>query len=385
MKTPREMIEKLISFDTTSSKSNLNLIDWAADYLSGLGVACELIHNAERTKANLFATIGPADAPGGICLSGHTDVVPVDGQPWSTDPFKVDEREGKLFGRGTSDMKSFLAIALALVPEMQQAKLKRPIHLAMSFDEEVGCAGAPLMIAEIGKRLARPAMVVIGEPTEMKVVNAHKGSFGYRTTVTGLEAHSSATNKGINAVQQAAEIIHFINRLHDEQARHPKPGSDFDPPHSTLSVGVIEGGTAINILARHCCFHWDIRLHPGDSREAIEAKIEDFVKRNVLPRMHAVDPSTGVATESLFRVPALVPEPGSPAEELCRHLTGANRTSVVAFGTEGGQFQEAGIPTVICGPGRILEAHKPNEYIALDQVEQGVEFQRKLILWACEN
>ncbi len=384
MATPREMIDRLVSFDTTSSKSNLNLIDWVADYLDGLGVKSHQVHNPERTKANLFATIGP-EAPGGICLSGHTDVVPVDGQPWTTDPFVVSERDGKLFGRGTADMKTFLAIALALVPEMQMAKLKRPIHLAMSFDEEVGCAGAPLMIDEIGKSLPRPAMVVIGEPTEMKVVNAHKGSFGYRTTVTGLEAHSSATNKGVSAVQNAAEIIHFINRLHDEQARNPKPGSEFNPPHSTLSVGVIEGGTAINIIARQCRFHWDIRLHPGDSREAIEARITQHIDSHVLPRMHAVDPATGVATESLFRVPALVPEPGSPAEELCRRLTGANSTTVVSFGTEGGQFQEAGIPTVLCGPGRILEAHKPDEFIALDQIASGIEFQRKLIAWACEN
>lgn len=381
---PRAMIERLIGFDTTSVKSNLNLIDDVANYLSGLGIKVELIHNAERTKANLFATVGP-DAPGGVALSGHTDVVPVEGQPWTSDPFAVVERDGKLFGRGTSDMKSFIAIALSLVPEMKAARLKRPIHLALSYDEEIGCLGAPVMIAEIGKRLPRPGMVVIGEPTEMKVANAHKGSFGYRTTVTGLEAHSSATHKGVSAVMYAAEIIHFIGEMAAELRARAKPGTEFDPPYTTLSVGVIEGGTAVNIIPRHCCFHWDIRLLPGGSLDEVEGRVRRFIDQSILPRMRAVSPEANVVTDAIFGVPGLRAEPGSPAEALCLRLTGANGTTVISFGTEGGQFQSAGIPTVICGPGRILEAHKPDEYIALDQVEAAIGFQRRLIQWACEG
>ncbi|MGE0093252.1 MAG: acetylornithine deacetylase [Alphaproteobacteria bacterium] len=382
--TPRAMIDRLVGFDTVSSKSNLALIEFAANYLDGLGIKASLVHDAGRTKANLFATIGP-DAPGGACLSGHTDVVPVAGQPWDTDPFKVVEKGGNLYGRGSSDMKSFLAIALALVPEMKAAKMKRPIHLALSFDEEVGCLGAPLMIKELGKTLPKPALVVIGEPTSMKVVNAHKGSFAYCTTVTGLEAHSSATHKGVSAIQYAAEIIHFINAMADEFKARAKPGVEFEPPYTTLSVGIIEGGTAINIISRQCRFHWDVRLMPGGSLDEIEGRLREFIAKDILPKMRAVEPNASVSTEKLFGVPGLAPEPNSPAEQLCFRLTGANSTAVIAFGTEGGQFQEAGIPTVVCGPGSIHVAHKPNEYISLEQVEAGIGFQRRLIQWAAEG
>jgi acetylornithine deacetylase len=380
--TPVEMVRRLVGFDTVSARSNLDLIRWVADYLAGHGIAARLTYDEARTKANLFATIGPAEAGGGVILSGHTDVVPVTGQAWDSDPFTVVERDGKLYGRGTADMKSFLAIALALVPEFRARALKRPIHLALSFDEEVGCNGVGHLIADLPEGRARPRLVVIGEPTLMAVANAHKGSFVFRTTVTGLEAHSSAPQRGVNAIFAASEIIQFIAALASEARAAPRPESGFVPPYTSFNVGMIEGGTAANIIPRECAFTWEFRTLPGVDPETLRRRVDGFVEGDLLPRLRQGHPAAGVATEVLARVPSLVPEERSPAEELARQLTGANDTIVVAFGTEAGLFQAAGIPAIVCGPGSIDQAHKPNEFIALEQIEAGAAFQRRLADWA---
>ena len=381
--SPVEMIERLISFDTTSRESNLALIHFVRDYLASHGVDSTLIHDETGNKANLYATVGPGDVPG-IALSGHTDVVPVDGQPWDTDPFRLVRKGGRLHGRGTADMKSFSAIALALVPEFAGRALKTPIHFALSFDEEVGCLGAPLMIEKLGAELGvKPHIVIVGEPTDMAVVNAHKGVHSFVTRVRGLEAHSSATHRGVNAVQNAARLIHFLIGMADEMETRAEPGSGFDPPYTTVHVGTIQGGTAHNIVPLDCAFTWEYRLMPGADADEIRARFERFATETVLPRMHAVDAGTAIETERRAHVPGLVPEEGSPAETIVMALARANRTEVVAYGTEAGQFQEAGIPTVICGPGNIREAHKPNEFIELAQVQACEAFMRRLLDEVC--
>jgi acetylornithine deacetylase len=376
------MIRRLVAFDTTSAKSNLALIEFVRDYLAEHGVASELTFDGSGEKANLFATIGPADR-GGVILSGHTDVVPVLGQPWSTDPWTLTEKDGRLYGRGTADMKSFLAIALALVPEWRARPLALPIHLALSYDEEVGCLGVPRLIERLPDGALRPRLVVIGEPTELRVVNAHKGCYLYRTTVTGLEAHSSAPQRGVSAVMAAARLIGFIGDLAEERRA---AGADprFEPPYTTFNVGVVEGGTAFNIIARQCRFIWEFRAVPNEDPAAIEAKLDRFVATELLPRMREIHPGANVVTERVVMLPAFAPERDSPAEALARRLTGANESGTVAFGTEAGHFQSAGIPTVVCGPGSIDQAHQPDEFISLDQVAAGERFLRRLAEW-CER
>lgn len=377
--TAVEMIERLVSFDTTSRESNLPLIDFVRDYLASHGVECALIHDETGAKANLYATIGPDDVPG-IALSGHTDVVPVDGQPWHTDPFRVVRKNGRLYGRGTADMKSFSAIALALVPEFLACRLETPIHLALSYDEEVGCLGAPRMIEQLGGELGpKPKMVIVGEPTNMEVVNAHKGIICFRTRVRGLEAHSSASHRGVNAVQHAARLVAFLTDMAEEMEAGANPESGFDPPHTTIHVGTIGGGTAQNIVPLDCSFTWEYRLMPGADPDEIRQRFDRFANETVLPRMHAVDPNTGIETEHLCTVPGLEPDVDSPAESAAMALARRNRTEVVAYATEGGQFQQAGIPTVVCGPGSIAQAHQPNEYIELSQVRACEAFLRRLL------
>jgi acetylornithine deacetylase len=372
------MIERLVAFDTTSRDSNLHLISFVEDYVRAYGLAPRRIPNAEGTKANLLISLGPNE-PGGIILSGHTDVVPVDGQPWDTDPFKVVEKDGKLYGRGTSDMKSFSAVILALLPEFQKRRLKTPIHIALSYDEEVGCLGVRPMIAEIVKSVPTPKLAIIGEPTDMKVVNAHKGIRSFRTTVTGRETHSSQTDKGVNAVMVAAELIMYLDQLAEEMRKIGDPSGRFDPPYTSVQASVIEGGTALNILARHCSFLWEFRYLPGTSRDDIYERFVAHTQQNVLPRLRRIAPETDIVTTVRSHVPALVAADGCPAETLAKQLTGRNHAEAVAYGTEAGLFQEADIPSVICGPGNIQQAHKPNEFIELSQVDACVAFIRRLI------
>jgi len=375
------ILERLVGFDTVSTNSNLALIDWVADYLDGYGVKSALIRNADGGKANLFATIGP-EGRGGVILSGHTDVVPVAGQAWDSDPFRLAARDDRLYGRGAADMKGFIALALALAPQALARPLKIPLHLALSYDEEVGCLGAPALIRALPEGDARPRLAIIGEPSEMRVANAHKGIQFLRTRVTGHEAHSSAPERGVNAIAAAAEIIVEIARLAAECRAAAPPDSRFDPPYTSFNIGRIEGGAAVNIIARDCVFEWEFRAVPGEDHAALRRRIEHFVESDLLPRMRAAHSDAAVTTETAASVPPLVPDPASPAEALACALAGANETTTIAFATEAGLFQAAGIPAVICGPGSIDAAHQPNEYITRAQLAAGGEFLDRLLAWA---
>jgi len=369
-----------VAFDTTSSRSNLELIGWVADYLDRYGIA-HTRSSAGDGKANLYATIGPNDR-GGVLLSGHTDVVPVAGQPWTSDPFNLTERDNRLYARGAADMKGFLALVLALVPEMVRHPLKIPLHLAFTHDEETGCFGAPALIRALPEGAARPMLAIVGEPTSMQIANAQKGCSFFRTRVSGQEGHSSAPGCGVNAIVAAAEIIAEIARTAAEARARARPESGFDPPHTTLSVGTIAGGTAVNIIARDCAFDWDLRNVPEDDAAALKARIDAFIATDLLPRMRAVYPEAAVATETIVDVPPLLPEPGSPAEALARRLTGANTTTTVSFATEAGLYQQAGIPAIVCGPGSIDVAHKPDEFITRAELAAGQAFLDRLLQWA---
>ena len=375
--TPRKMLEKLISFDTVSSKSNLELIQFIADYLADYGISHQLVFNDDKSKANLMATIGP-NVEGGVILSGHTDVVPVKGQPWDTDPFTVVERDGKLHGRGTCDMKAFVAIALALVPKMLAKKMKVPIHFAFSYDEEIGCTGAPAMVRKMAAELPKVRAVIVGEPTSMKVVSAHKGVCSLHTEVIGHEAHSSQPHNGVSAVMTAANLIEFINGMVKENSENPSDIA-MEPPFSTLHVGTISGGTATNIISRQCRFDWDIRTIATDTADQFVNRFRKYCDETVLPPMKQVSPLCSITTTIDANTPGLAPEDDGQAEKLCQQLVGDNTAHMVAYGAEAGLFQQAGLSTVICGPGSIDQAHQPNEYIEISQFEQGVEFIESLI------
>ena len=374
----RELIERLIAFDTTSRNSNLDLIDFVAGYLAGHGVECERVFNEERSKANLFATIGPADR-GGIVLSGHTDVVPVDGQDWSSDPFTVEERDGLLYGRGTSDMKSFIAVALATVPRLAGMDLKTPVHLAFSYDEEVGCLGVRPLLAELAKRPVKPVACLVGEPTSMGVIRAHKGKLSMRCHVTGRECHSGLAHLGVNAVEAAAEAIAYLKgiarRFRDEGPYDP----ELAPPYTTAHTGVIRGGTALNIVPRECHFDFEFRHLPADDPEALVAELEDHIERELLPEMRAVAPEAGFRFEPISRFPGLDTPEGADVVQLAKALSGGNSTGKVSFGTEAGLFSQIDIPTVVCGPGSIEQAHKPDEFVALEQVARCEAFMARLV------
>ncbi|MEL6875656.1 MAG: acetylornithine deacetylase [Pseudomonadota bacterium] len=368
------ILESLLAFDTTSRNSNLQLIGWVEALLADQGIASHRVLNADGSKANLHATIGPM-VEGGVILSGHSDVVPVDGQDWSSDPFVLTEREGKLFGRGTSDMKSFIALALAAVPEFQNAK--RPVHLAISYDEEVGCLGAPDLIADIAAKLPKPALAIVGEPTMMKVVTGHKGITVHSVEVLGHEAHSSLTHLGLSANMVAIDLMHDLANLARELWQKADPDSPFVPPHPTLTIGMMEGGTAANILARRASFTFDLRCPPGIDPDKVLAPFKENVR--LLDRdMQEAYPGTGITITQLASAPPLAPK-DSDAEAFVRRLTGDNSSAgAVAYAAEAGQFQQAGFPTVICGPGSIEQAHQPDEFISLDQIARGAAFMARL-------
>jgi acetylornithine deacetylase len=372
---PVEMLRKLVSFDTTSAKSNLALIDFCAGVLDDLGVPSERVYDETRGKANLIATIGPDEA-GGVVLSGHTDVVPVTGQEWDSDPFELVERGGRLVGRGTTDMKSFLAAALALAPTFAEAPLRRPVHLAFSYDEEVGCLGARRLIPFLAEHVARPAAVIVGEPTNMEVVVAHKGVRSFRTTVTGSEAHSSAPHRGVSAIFVANKLLGFLRHLATEL--HDEVEDGYDPPYPTLNVGVVEGGTAVNIVPRTCSFLWEYRPLPSKDPTDVRRRFDAFVESEYLPTLKTAGTVAEIRTESVSDIPALEPGPASPAETLALQLAGRNRAHKVSYGSEGGLFREAGFDVVLCGPGKIIDAHLPNESVAVSQVEACVRFLGRL-------
>jgi acetylornithine deacetylase len=375
--TPRDMLARLIAFDTTSRDGNLPLIDFVEAYLADWGIESLRVDFEAGKKTNLYATIGP-EHQGGIVLSGHTDVVPVDGQNWSTDPFELTEKDGLLYGRGTCDMKGFLATALALVPDFKAAKLTTPIHLALSCDEEVGCIGVRPLVAYIKEHLPKPKAVIVGEPTLMKVVNAHKGAHTFSTEVTGLEAHSSCTHLGVNSILVAGELLSEIGRIAQDMRERGDPSGRFNPPYTTVHVGLIEGGTAKNIIPRRCAFKWETRLLPGADPDEVPTRFNAFAK-TLEPAMHEISSDTGVRTDRTNVVPGLRPEPDSPAENLALHLAEANGTEAVSYCTEAGLFQEIGIPAIICGPGSIEQAHKPDEFIAISEMEKCETFMKKLI------
>lgn len=376
--TSRDLIEKLIAFDTTSHLSNLALIEFVEDYLASHGVASRRVMNEDGTKANLFATIGDAAQPGGIVLSGHTDVVPVEGQDWSGDPFRVEERGGRLYGRGTSDMKSFIAVALAHLPDFLAGGPKIPVHLALSYDEEVGCLGVRPMIDSIIRTLPKPQVVIVGEPSSMKVVNAHKGIQSYHTTVTGLEFHSSQTHLGVSAIQYAAELITFLMQLAAEMRERGDPSGRFSPPYTTINIGTIRGGTALNIIPKTCSFLWEYRMLPGADSEEIIARFNAHAESVVLPKMRDVFPGARIETKMRAQSPGLAALDGDPGETLVMRLAQCNAAEAVSYNTEAGLFQLADIPTVVCGPGDIAQAHKPDEFIDIAQVKECEAFMRRL-------
>jgi len=374
-----ELIRRLVGFDTTSREPNRALIEYVRDYLGQFGVSSELIWNPERSKANLWATIGPADRAG-VILSGHTDVVPVDGQDWSSDPFTLREDAGRLYGRGTADMKSFIAVALALVPEMTSRRLAHPIHLAFSYDEEIGCSGVQSLIAWLGRLPVRPELCLVGEPTGLRPVIGHKGGRSCKVHVRGTEAHSSLAPLAVNAVEYAAELIVFLKGIASEMASAGPRDDSYDITHSTLQTGMIQGGTAINIVPQSCDFVFEFRYLPGIDPDAVVAKVERFAREQLEPRMHAVSPQAGIELSPGYAYPALDTAADHPAVRLVKSLAGRNDDAKVAFGTEGGLFQSRlGIPTVVCGPGSITEAHKPDEYVSVDQVLRCESFIGRLI------
>ena len=377
-----EMLKRLVAFDTTSRNSNLELIQYIQGYLDDHGIASTLVPSEDGTKANLYATIGP-QAEGGIVLSGHTDVVPVDGQPWLTDPFALSEKpDGNLYGRGTCDMKGFIAAALSHVKNFQHARLKVPVHFAFSYDEEIGCLGAHSLVEKLMGNVPRPQAVIVGEPTMMSVVNAQNWGGGLVATFSGVEAHSSMTHLGVSAVHFAGDFIHWLNELQVELAQRKRSDIDTVPGHTTINVGVVKGGTAGNILARECVLNWGYRTLPGDDAMEVQRRAEQYVAELLLPKMRSRHPDADIVIRRRSFVPGIKPEENQEAATLALQWTGGNRTYAVPYGTEAGIFRARGIPTVICGPGDISQAHQPNEFVAKSQMAACDAFMGKMIAWA---
>ena len=364
----RDLLARLIGFATVSRDSNLELIEFIRDYLAGHGVDCELFYNAERSKANLFATIGPADR-GGVVLSGHTDVVPVDGQAWTVEPFCLSEKDGLLYGRGTADMKGFIACVLAAVPMLLQRPLQVPVHLAFSYDEEIGCLGVRPMLAELEKRPHKPTLCLIGEPTELKPVLGHKGKLAMRCEVHGAACHSAYAPYGVNAIEYAARLIGHLGEIGERLARPEHHDSRFDPPFSTVQTGVIQGGRALNIVPAECQFDFEVRALPGFDAQQVADELQGYAEQQLLPKMRAVQANTAIRLQPLSAYPGLATSPDSEAARLLARICGSSDFGTVAFGTEGGLFDGAGIPTVVCGPGSMDQGHKPDEFVSLAQLQ----------------
>lgn len=377
LQTTLDILTRLVAFDTTSRNSNLDLIEWVEAFLRARGVASERIANADGQKTNLLAVVGPR-VEGGVVLSGHTDVVPVDGQPWTSDPWVVTERGSKLYGRGVSDMKSFLALSLAHLDAMLAAPLKRPIIFAFSYDEEIGCLGAPSMIAHAVATLPKPSAAIIGEPTSMKVVSGHKSIRSFLVEVEGKEAHSSLVNDGVSAIMEAIKLMSFVARMAEEYRSVADPNSLFSPAGATMTIGRVEGGTALNILARRCWFQWDLRTPPEIDPDDVEARFMEQAHK-VDAEIKARAPAGFVRVTRRSSTAGLAPALDSEAEALARALTGDNGVCAEAYAAEAGLFQRAGIPAVLCGPGSIAQAHQPDEWIERDQLAQGAVFMQKLI------
>ncbi|WP_025213382.1 acetylornithine deacetylase [Pseudomonas brassicacearum] len=379
----RAMLASLVGFATVSRDSNLALIEFVRDYLQGLGVACELIYNSERTKANLLASIGPA-VSGGVVLSGHTDVVPVDGQAWTVDPFCLSEVDGKLFGRGTADMKGYLASVLAAVPTFLASPLRRPVHLAFSYDEEVGCLGVRSLLEVLPQRVPQPVLCLIGEPTQLQPVLGHKGKLAMRCHVKGAACHSAYAPYGVNAIEQAARLIGCLGEIGADLADPSLHDPRFDPAYSTVQVGVIQGGTVLNIVPADCRFDFEVRALPDFTPEAVVEQLQDYAEQVLLPPMRAVQGDTAIRFEQLSAYPGLATSPDSAAAQLIARLCGSAAFRTVAFGTEGGLFHQAGVPTVVCGPGSMEQGHKPDEYVSVEQMAACDRLMDRLASYLCD-
>jgi acetylornithine deacetylase len=376
--TTRAILAQLIAFDTTSSRSNLDLIRWIEAYLAQHGVTSSLTFNAEGTKANVYATIGPAGVAG-ICLSGHTDVVPTTGQPWTADPYTLVERDGKVFGRGTADMKGFIACVLAAVPAFLAGVREVPLHLAFSYDEEVGCVGVRGLLAALAKEPVKPLAVIIGEPTLMHVARGHKGKQAYRVVVEGRAGHSALTHLGVNAIEYACDLISFLrnkaNTLRDE-GPHDEA---YEPAYSTIQTGKVSGGIAVNVIPERCEFDFEIRHLPSDDVVAMIDEVSAFARETVEPQMRAVDPACGVHFQRISAYPGLLGRGAHGLQRFCCGLTGFQDMITLSFGTEGGLFEAMDIPAIVCGPGSIEQAHRPDEFIELDQLARCDAFMQDLL------
>jgi acetylornithine deacetylase len=377
----RAMVERLIAFNTVSRDSNLGLIEWTRDYLSKLGARTRLTHDATGKKANLFATLGDSSRPG-LILSGHTDVVPVDGQSWDTDPFKVVERDGKLYARGSADMKGFIGVALTQAPKFIEAlnagRLDAPLHYALSYDEEVGCIGVRGLIRDLEENGIRPAGCVVGEPTSMQPIIAHKGMNRFRCTVRGREAHSSYVTHGVNAIEYAARLVVYIRQIADRLAEFEKRDYGFTVPYTTMSTGLIRGGIASNVIPKECEFQFDMRTLPNASADALYQEIR--AQAETLSReMRAIDPGSGIELEWASQTIGLASSESDAIVQWAMGLARSERTGKVSYGTEAGLFQKMGVPTVILGPGDIAEAHRPNEFVALDQLAKCEAFIGRIV------
>ena len=373
-----ELIDKLVAFDTTSRESNLELITFIKDYLLDFSIESLLVHNEEGTKANLYATIGESNKAG-IMLSGHTDVVPVDGQDWDTNPFKITKKDSNLYGRGTADMKSFIAVVLAYIPVFLDHELKTPIHLAFSYDEEIGCIGVRRLIDKLKEMPIRPAMCIVGEPTSMQVVTGHKGKRSFYADVRGLEAHSALAPQGVNAVEYAAELVAFLKKM----ARRIENEGPFDKlyevTHTTVHTGLINGGVQLNIVPKNCRIEFEFRYLANHNPDELETEIRTYAKNVLEPLMKKVNLDTGIDINCYNDLPGLDMNPDEEVVTFVKALAGRNDHAKVAFGTEAGLFHnQINIPTVICGPGDIAVAHKPNEFISLDQIYQAENFMKRL-------
>ncbi|WNF45892.1 acetylornithine deacetylase [Pseudomonas sp. SG20056] len=364
----RDLLAALVTFPTVSRDSNLALIEFVRGYLNTLGVACELDYNAQRSKANLYATIGPTDR-GGVLLSGHSDVVPVDGQAWTLPPFELSERDGKLYGRGTADMKGFIACVLAAVPRFLAQPLRLPVHLAFSYDEEVGCLGVRSLLADLQQRSNKPVLCIIGEPTELRPVLGHKGKLAMRCQVQGAACHSAYAPQGVNAIEYAAKLINRLGEIGQRLSAVERQDARFDPPYSTVQTGLISGGRALNIVPADCQFDFEVRALPSDDPQQVAEELRAYAETELLPQMRQRSSASAIDFQPLSAYPGLATDPHSAAAELLALLSGSHDYTTVAFGTEGGLFHQAGIPTVVCGPGSMDQGHKPDEFISQQQLD----------------
>lgn len=374
----RDWLARLLAFDTTSRESNLALIREVADYLSTLGVSHQLMYNPEGTKANLYAWLGPAEA-GGVMLSGHTDVVPVDGQPWTVEPFSLTEQQGRYYGRGAADMKGFLACVLAALPAFLQQPLRMPLHLAFSYDEEVGCLGVRSLIDMLNSHPQKPALCIIGEPTEMRPVFGHKGKVAMRCQVTGHACHSAYAPQGVNAIEYASRLIAYMGDLSQQLSRHQD--SRFSPAYSTLQTGVIRGGSALNIVPAECSFDFELRHLPDQPADNTIEAITHYAQHSLLPQMQAVSSQTAIEFTPLSRYPGLCTDPQSDIARWVMEWSGCNEASTVPYGTEGGLFDEAGVATMVCGPGSMDQGHKADEFVAIEQLQRCSQMLETLCAW----